>query len=261
MKNLVKVKVFPKFTKGYKEGYPLILKERMEKWPKELQEGDVLELTDTNGQFIARGYHGEQNKGSGWLFTWDKKQQLDEDFLTNLITTAIEKRQFLFADDSTTAFRIFNGEGDGLGGFTVDFYDGYLVIQWYSLGIYAFQKMIIDIFLSFPEIKGIYEKRRFQEDTKDDFVAGQKATFPLIIKENGINYATYLDDGWMTGIFLDQRDVRRRISEDYSVSKNVLNTFSYTGAFSVAALFGGASKTTSVDVAGRSLSKTKEQLE
>ncbi|EAG5125816.1 RlmI/RlmK family 23S rRNA methyltransferase, partial [Listeria monocytogenes] len=146
MKNLVKVKVFPKFTKGYKEGYPLILKERMEKWPKELQEGDVLELTDTNGQFIARGYHGEQNKGSGWLFTWDKKQQLDEDFLTNLITTAIEKRQFLFADDSTTAFRIFNGEGDGLGGFTVDFYDGYLVIQWYSLGIYAFQKMIIDIF-------------------------------------------------------------------------------------------------------------------
>ncbi len=91
MKNLVKVKVFPKFTKGYKEGYPLILKERMEKWPKELQEGDVLELTDTNGQFIARGYHGEQNKGSGWLFTWDKKQQLDEDFLTNLITTAIEK--------------------------------------------------------------------------------------------------------------------------------------------------------------------------
>ncbi len=261
MKNLVKVKVFPKFTKGYKEGYPLILKERMEKWPKELQEGDVLELTDTNGQFIARGYHGEQNKGSGWLFTWDKKQQLDEDFLTNLITTAIEKRQFLFADDSTTAFRIFNGEGDGLGGFTVDFYDDYLVIQWYSLGIYAFQKMIIDIFLSFPEIKGIYEKRRFQEDTKDDFVAGQKATFPLIIKENGINYATYLDDGWMTGIFLDQRDVRRRISEDYSVSKNVLNTFSYTGAFSVAALFGGASKTTSVDVAGRSLSKTKEQLE
>ncbi|EED2629758.1 class I SAM-dependent rRNA methyltransferase [Listeria monocytogenes] len=262
MKNLIKVKVFPKFTKGYKEGYPLILKERIEKWPKELQEGDVLELTDTNGQFIARGYHGEQNKGSGWLFTWDKKQQLDEDFLKSLITAAIEKRQFLFTDDSTTAFRIFNGEGDGLGGFTVDYYDGYLVIQWYSLGIYAFQKMIIDIFLSFPEIKGIYEKRRFQEDTKkDDFVAGQKATFPLIIKENGINYATYLDDGWMTGIFLDQRDVRRRISEDYAVSKNVLNTFSYTGAFSVAALFGGASKTTSVDVAGRSLSKTKEQLE
>ncbi len=86
------------------------------------------------------------------------------------------------------------------------------------------------------------KKDVFKEDTKDDFVAGQKATFPLIIKENGINYATYLDDGWMTGIFLDQRDVRRRISEDYSVSKNVLNTFSYTGAFSVAALFGGASK-------------------
>lgn len=261
MKNSIKVKIFPKFTKGYKEGYPLILKERMEKWPKEFEEGDTLELIDASGKFVARGYHGKQNKGDGWLFTWDKKEQLDETFFTNLITTAKDKRQFLFADDSTTAFRIFNGEGDGFGGFTADYYDGYLVIQWYSIGIYSFQKMILDIFMSLPEIKGIYEKRRFQEDTKDDFVAGQKATFPLIIKENGINYATYLDDGWMTGIFLDQRDVRRRISEDYAISKNVLNTFSYTGAFSVAALFGGASKTTSVDVAGRSLAKTKEQLE
>lgn len=261
MKNSIKIKIFSKFTKGYKEGYPLILKERMEKWPKEIEEGDELELIDTSGKFVARGYHGKQNKGDGWLFTWDKKEQLDETFLTNLITTARDKRQFLFADDSTTAFRIFNGEGDGFGGFTADYYDGFLVIQWYSIGVYSFQKMILDIFMSLPEIKGIYEKRRFQEDTKDDFVAGQKATFPLIIKENGINYATYLDDGWMTGIFLDQRDVRRRISEDYAISKNVLNTFSYTGAFSVAALFGGASKTTSVDVAGRSLAKTKEQLE
>lgn len=261
MKNSIKIKISPKFTKGYKEGYPLILKERMEKWPKEIEEGDELELIDTSGKFVARGYHGKQNKGDGWLFTWDKKEQLDETFLTNLITTARDKRQFLFADDSTTAFRIFNGEGDGFGGFTADYYDGFLVIQWYSIGVYSFQKMILDIFMSLPEIKGIYEKRRFQEDTKDDFVAGQKANFPLIIKENGINYATYLDDGWMTGIFLDQRDVRRRISEDYAISKNVLNTFSYTGAFSVAALFGGASKTTSVDVAGRSLSKTKEQLE
>ncbi|CAM4186960.1 class I SAM-dependent rRNA methyltransferase [Listeria ivanovii subsp. ivanovii] len=239
----------------------MILKERMEKWPKDLEEGDTLELIDASGKFVARGYHGKQNKGDGWLFTWDKKEQLDETFLTELITTAKDKRQFLFADDSTTAFRIFNGEGDGFGGFTADYYDGFLVIQWYSIGVYSFQKMILDIFMSLPEIKGVYEKRRFQEDTKDDFVAGQKAIFPLIIKENGINYATYLDDGWMTGIFLDQRDVRRRISEDYSISKNVLNTFSYTGAFSVAALFGGAKKTTSVDVAGRSLSKTKEQLE
>lgn len=261
MKNSIKVKIFPKFTKGYKEGYPLILKERMEKWPKELEEGDILELIDASGKFVARGYHGKQNKGDGWLFTWDKKEQLDEPFLTELITTAKDKRQFLFADDTTTAFRIFNGEGDGFGGFTADYYDGFLVIQWYSIGVYSFQKMILDTFISLPEIKGIYEKRRFQEDTKDDFVVGQKATFPLIIKENGINYATYLDDGWMTGIFLDQRDVRRRISEDYAISKNVLNTFSYTGAFSVAALFGGASKTTSVDVAGRSLAKTKEQLE
>ena len=82
-----------------------------------------------------------------------------------------------------------------------------------------------------------------------------------MVLENGIRYATYLDDGLMTGIFLDQREVRETIREHYSMGKTVLNTFSYTGAFSIAAAMGGASETTSVDLANRSLPKTKEQFE
>ncbi len=79
--------------------------------------------------------------------------------------------------------------------------------------------------------------------------------------ENGVKYGTYLDDGLMTGIFLDQRDVRQSLLEKYAMGKKVLNTFSYTGAFSVAAALGGAVKTTSVDLAKRSLPKTVEQFE
>ena len=65
----------------------------------------------------------------------------------------------------------------------------------------------------------------------------------------------------MTGIFLDQREVRETIRQRYSAGRTVLNTFSYTGAFSVAAAMGGAIKTTSVDVANRSLEKTKSNLQ
>jgi 23S rRNA (cytosine1962-C5)-methyltransferase len=82
----------------------------------------------------------------------------------------------------------------------------------------------------------------------------------LIVKENNINFAIYLDDGPMVGVFLDQKEVRKTIRDKYAKGKTVLNTFSYTGAFSVYAALGGAKKTTSVDLANRSLPKTQEQF-
>lgn len=112
--------------------------------------------------------------------------------------------------------------------------------------------------------KGFIRKKRFDEKGKyieeDDFVAGERGQFPLIVKENGVNFAVYLNETAMVGVFLDQRDVRRTIRDTYANGKTVLNTFSYTGAFSVFAALGGATKTTSVDLANRSRSKTMEQF-
>ncbi len=116
------------------------------------------------------------------------------------------------------------------------------------------------------EYRGIYHKRRFDTkgqyiDDSSDYLVGTKAPEPLIVKESGNRFAIYLDDGAMVGVFLDQRDVRKRIMQRYSKGKTVLNTFSYTGAFSIFAAVGGAKKTTSVDLANRSRSKTKEHFE
>ena len=115
------------------------------------------------------------------------------------------------------------------------------------------------------EFKAIYQKKRFDAkgqylDDADDFVCGDRGEFPLIVKESGVNFAIYLDDGPMVGVFLDQRDLRKTIRDSYAKGKTVLNTFSYTGAFSVFAALGGAMKTTSVDLAKRSRSKTQEQF-
>ena len=95
----------------------------------------------------------------------------------------------------------------------------------------------------------------------EDFLFGERAPEPLIVKENDVNFAIYLDDGAMVGVFLDQKDVRKTIRDKYAKGKTVLNTFSYTGAFSVFAACGNSKKTTSVDLAKRSLPKTKEQFE
>lgn len=248
-------------AKKYRGGYPLIQADNFKNWPQQIEEGAVLILADPGQTFIAKGYYGKQNKGDGWVFSQRETAQLDETFFTARWKNALQKRQALFADETTTAFRLFNGEGDHFGGLTVDYYDGYLLFQWYSAGVYTYKEAIIQSWLQFDFVKGIYEKRRFDNTKQEDFVAGEQADFPIMIQENGISYATYLNDGWMTGIFLDQRQVRQRITDAYTNNKRVLNTFSYTGAFSVAAVMGGASATTSVDVAGRSRAKTQEQFE
>ena len=113
------------------------------------------------------------------------------------------------------------------------FYDGYYLLTWYSLGIYEFRKTILDALKDVVDYKGIYQKKRFDSkgkylDDNDDFLYGVKAPEPLIVKENGVNFAIYLDDGAMVGIFLDQREVRKTIRDKYAKGKSFLNTFSYT---------------------------------
>ena len=256
----------PDFVKAYKDGYPLVTKESVSDWSKLDAQYGIINLLDTKNNFIAKAYHGIQNKGYGWVLSLKKDEKIDVGFFTRQINSALKYREDFYADKSTTAFRVFNGEGDGVGGLTIDFYDNYYVLTWYSLGIYKFKDEILKALKSCVEYKGIYQKKRFDTkgmylDDADDFLVGQKAPEPLLVKENGVNFAVYLDDGAMVGVFLDQKDVRKTIRDKYAKGKSVLNTFSYTGAFSIFAASGGAKKTTSVDLAKRSLPKTKEQFE
>lgn len=226
-------------------------------------EGELVELASPVGQFLGEAYLAKQNKGIGWVYSWEQGTHFDRDFFLAQFQQALTNRQVLLHSEDTDTFRLFNAEGDGIPGLTVDYYAGYAVISWYSEGVYLYKEEIVAAFqTAFPFVKGLYEKRRYQKDDEkaSGFVYGEKAPAPHYVKENNVMYATYLDEGWMTGIFLDQRHVRRDLMETYAPGKTVLNTFSYTGAFSVAAAMGGAIQTTSVDVANRSLEKTREQF-
>lgn len=253
------------YIDAYVNGYPLISKESITNLDQLPIEGTVVNLVDERNRFIAKGYHGIQNKGYGWVLTQNKSDSIDTDFFVKKIKTAVAYREEFYKDESTTAFRVLNGEGDGLGGLTIDYFDGFYMLTWYSLGIYELKDMILEALKQSVEYKGIYQKKRFDGkgkylDDNKDFLFGKEANAPIIVKENGVNFAIYLDDGAMVGVFLDQRDVRAAIRDKYAKGKTVLNTFSYTGAFSVFAAVGGAKKTTSVDLAKRSLPKTQEQF-
>ena len=251
-----------KAVKRINKKYPLIHKEDIVS-DYELETGEWVSFFSQGKQFLGYGYLGVQNKGYGWVLSFKKEQPITLEYLKDCLARAITKRSSFFNDPQTTAFRILNGEGDNFGGLTIDWYDNYLVLSWYNLSIYQHQKEIVELLSEIvPDVKGIYEKIRFKSENlpESSFVWGSEAPEPLIVKENGVNYATYLNEGLMTGIFLDQKEVRNYLVDGLSSGQTLLNTFSYTGAFSVAAAVGGASHTTSVDLAKRSIEKTEEQF-
>ncbi|WP_049499665.1 class I SAM-dependent rRNA methyltransferase [Streptococcus mitis] len=212
-----------------------------------------VEVHSQDGNFLGTAYLSQQNKGLGWFVSTDKVT-FNQAFFEALFRQAKEKRKAYFQDDLTTAFRLFNQEGDGFGGMTVDLYGDYAVFSWYNSYVYQIRKVISEAFRQvFPEVLGAYEKIRFKGlDYESAHVYGQEAPDFFTVLENGVLYQVFMNDGLMTGIFLDQHEVRGSLVDGLAMGKSLLNMFSYTAAFSVAAAMGGASQTTSVDLAKRS---------
>ena len=212
-----------------------------------------VEVQSQEGTFLGTAYLSQQNKGLGWFVSTDKVT-FNQAFFETLFRQAKEKRRTYYQDDLTTAFRLFNQEGDGFGGLTVDLYGDYAVFSWYNSYVYQIRKVISEAFRQvFPEVLGAYEKIRFKGlDYESAHVYGQEAPDFFTVLENGVLYQVFMNDGLMTGIFLDQHEVRGSLVDGLAMGKSLLNMFSYTAAFSVAATMGGASHTTSVDLAKRS---------
>ena len=212
-----------------------------------------VEVHSQDGKFLGTAYLSQQNKGLGWFISKDKVT-FNQAFFETLFRQAKENRKAYYQDDLTTAFRLFNQEGDGFGGLTVDLYGDYAVFSWYNSYVYQIRKVISEAFRQvFPEVLGAYEKIRFKGlDYESAHVYGQEAPDFFTVLENGVLYQVFMNDGLMTGIFLDQHEVRGSLVDGLAMGKSLLNMFSYTAAFSVAAAMGGASQTTSVDLAKRS---------
>ena len=242
----VSKRVEKKLSKG------LVLLEASDLADVHLKDQEV-EVYRQEGTFLGTAYFSQQNKGLGWFVSTDKVT-FNQAFFEALFRQAKEKRKAYYQDDLTTAFRLFNQEGDGFGGLTVDLYGDYAVFSWYNSYVYQIRKVISEAFRQvFPEVLGAYEKIRFKGlDYESAHVYGQEAPDFFTVLENGVWYQVFMNDGLMTGIFLDQHEVRGSLVDGLAMGKSLLNMFSYTAAFSVAAAMGGASQTTSVDLAKRS---------
>lgn len=164
----------------------------------------------------------------------------------------------------TNAYRLVNGAGDGLEGLVVDACAGFLVVQISDAGRLPWCAPLESALEEKLHPRGIVRKLRYagreRGRVEDRLVAGEAPPHPLRVLEEGLPFEVELLGGLHTGLFTDLREERARL-RSVSRARRVLNTFAYTGSFSVAAVAGGASEVTSVDVVAKALERARRNFE
>jgi 23S rRNA (cytosine1962-C5)-methyltransferase len=212
--------------------------------------GDIVEVVDGGGAFLARAYYNPHSQINGRILTWNPDEPIDDSFWRRKIERALTGRMALGLEPQTNAYRLINAESDGLPGLIVDKYDGFLVMQCLTLGIDGRKQTLINILADILQPTGIVERSdvsvRRQEglDEVKGSVWGQEPPAELVVRENGHEFAVDLLGGHKTGLYLDQRDNRTAVCQPpFVAGKEILNVFAYTGGF---ALYAAASEANSI---------------
>jgi 23S rRNA (cytosine1962-C5)-methyltransferase len=230
----------------------------------EILDGDIVSVFDNKNNFLARG-HFQHATISVRILTFEDVQ-LDQNFFNKKIANAIElrKKLNLIREDSNIC-RLVHGEGDSLPGLIVDFYNGVAVIQCHSIGMYNSVELIAEALKNGlkDELTAVYSKSSDtlpqRAEGKDGYLFGSCET-PHIALEYGVKLQIDWINGQKTGFFIDQRENRFLLGK-YSANKKVLNTFCYSGGFSLLALQEGASLVHSLDSSKKAITLTDANVE
>ena len=234
---------------------------------KALAEGDVVDVITKGGEFIARG-HYQIGSIAVRVLTFEE-EAIDARWWEERIAHAKALRESLgmVNNAATTCYRLVHGEGDLLPGLVVDVYGRTAVVQCHSVGMYHSRLLIAEAIRKAygEEIEAIYDKSSqtlpFKADLGaiDGYLWGRSENPDAVVLENGLKFKVNWEEGQKTGFFIDQR-VNRDLVRQYSRGRKVLNTFCYTGGFSVAALAGGATEVVSIDLSERAVKLADENV-
>ncbi|MBR1769550.1 MAG: class I SAM-dependent rRNA methyltransferase [Bacteroidales bacterium] len=249
-----KAVLFKGKEKSLERKHPWLFSGAIQNKDKDLQEGDAVEVYSASGDFLCVGHW--QNETIAVKILSFQKENIDFDFFNKRIALAVNYRKTLglFNDKTTTILRLINAEGDNLPGLIADWYEGNVVLQFHSVGMYLMKELIVKALIdNIPQIKSIFSKssstlgRNKNVQAKDEFLLNPVSDEYFKAKENDCLFLIDYREGQKTGFFIDQKDNRKLLSL-LSKDKKVLNCFSYPGGFSVAALQGGAALVESVDI-------------
>ena len=230
---------------------------------EEILDGDIVTVFDSKEKFLGTGHF--QNATIAVRILSFEETELDQKFFNHILSEAIELRKTLglFSKENSIC-RIVHGEGDGLPGLIIDFYNGIAVIQCHSIGMYQMIELISQALQNSlgESLKAIYSKSsetlHNKEGIVDSYIWSTCKT-PHKAKENGIRFSIDWVTGQKTGFFIDQRENRKLLSK-YATGKKVLNTFCYSGGFSLFALKAGASEVHSLDSSKKAIELTEHNI-
>ena len=233
----------------------------------EIAEGALVEVFDHKGAFIARGHY--QIGSIAVRVLSFEREEIDQAWWNRRLRVALDVRRTLALTDdpSTTCYRLVHGEGDSLPGLVVDIYGSTAVVQCHSVGMYRSRQQIAGAIRAAygDRITAIYDKSSqtlpFKADlgAVDGYLWGHAEHSSQVVTENGERFLVNWEKGQKTGFFLDQRE-NRELVKRYAKGRTVLNTFCYTGGFSVYAMAGGARKVCSVDSSERAVTLATENM-
>lgn len=246
--------------------HPWVFSGAISKKDPALQEGDLVEVYSSKQEFLGIGYYAAGGSISVRIISFEKTV-IDGTFWFEKLNKAWQYRQQLaILNEETNVCRLFFGEGDGVPGLILDYYAGHVVFQAHSWGVYLQRDAIVTAIKRTlgDALKSIYDKsaetlsKAFAGKTENGFLHGGEEE--IVVKENGHLFKIDFINGQKTGFFIDQRD-NRLLLATYSRNKTVLNTFSYTGGFSVYAAKAGAASVHSVDVSAPAIQLCDRNIE
>ena len=228
---------------------------------REINDGEMVDVVDSKNNHLGTGYFSDKGSIVVRILTFGD-ETFSENFWKDKLQSAWYLRTQILDFEVTNAFRVIHGEGDGIPGLIIDYYDKNWVIQAHSTGIFLQMEQIAEAIKSnFPDYcETIYCKSSgtLPNTGTDYFLFGNKVE--AVAKENNILFSVNWVEGQKTGFFLDQRENRKLLGE-FSKGKKVLNTFCYTGGFSIYAMSAGAELVTSVDISQKAVDLAASNME
>ena len=230
-------------------------------------DGDLVEVYDNKDEFLAIGHYQDSSIAVRVLSF--EKVVPDLDFLKAKIQAAYNFRISigLANSTSTNCYRLIYAEGDGMPGLIIDHYNGTCVMQCHSIGMHKMKDVIVEALKEIfgDKLVAVFDKsaetlpKKYAEGIKNEYLFGKGTDEQHLVKENDLNFWADWKSGQKTGFFIDQRENRQMLAR-YSAGKTVMNSFCYTGAFSVYALTGGAEEVHSVDSSKRAIELAEKNV-
>lgn len=266
MQSLAKITLKSGKDQSLKRFHPWVFSGAIKKITGNISEGDLVAVYSNKDEFLGLG-HYQIGSIAVRIISFSEITP-DYGFWKSKIEKAWNYRQSLgFAEnEETNVFRLIHAEGDGMPGLVADFYNGTVVLQMHSIGMYFIREELVKALREVlgEKLKAVYDKSAktlpFKADIQpeDGFLFGENAENEVL--EYDLKFKVDWQEGQKTGFFIDQRE-NRRLVQQYAENRDVLNMFCYTGGFSFYALKGGANLVHSVDASAKAIDLTNENVE